>query len=199
MVPLDMSELATRALDMAAMLAVALGSRLIVFSAVGTQEHDALQGYATSEHIALDEAADAYLTRAVRSVPADIDTYCPGYREAGTEERKAFWVTFLSALAKHESTWRPDVAGGGGAWFGLLQISPRTAQGYGCRAQSPEALKDGGNNLSCAIRIMAVTVPRDGVISAGMNGVAADWGPFHQTEKRADIQSRTRNSAVCRG
>jgi hypothetical protein len=135
----------------------------------------------------------------VETVPADIDTYCPGYREAGAEERKAFWVTFLSALAKHESTWRPDVAGGGGAWFGLLQISPRTAQGYGCRAQSPEALKDGGNNLSCAIRIMAVTVPRDGVISAGMNGVAADWGPFHQTDKRADIQSRTRNSAVCRG
>ena len=74
MVPLDMSELATRALDTAAMLAVALGSRLIVFSAVGTQERDALQRYATSEHMALDEAADAYLNRAITSVPADIDT-----------------------------------------------------------------------------------------------------------------------------
>ena len=74
MVPLDMSELATRAIDVAAMLAVALGSRLIVFSALGSQERDALKGYAASEHMALDEAADAYLTRAITSVPADVDT-----------------------------------------------------------------------------------------------------------------------------
>ena len=74
MVPLDMSELATRAIDVAAMLAVALGSRLIVFSALGSQERDALKGYAASEHMALDEAADAYLARAITSVPADVDT-----------------------------------------------------------------------------------------------------------------------------
>ncbi len=74
MVPLDMSELATRAIDTASMLAVALGSRLIVFSALGTAEHEALQRFATSEHIALDEAADAYLTRAITSVPAEVDT-----------------------------------------------------------------------------------------------------------------------------
>jgi nucleotide-binding universal stress UspA family protein len=69
-----MSELAKRALDAAAMLADALGSRLIVFSAVGTQERDALHGYAVSEHISLDEAADAYLARAIASIPADIAT-----------------------------------------------------------------------------------------------------------------------------
>jgi nucleotide-binding universal stress UspA family protein len=74
MVPLDMSELATRAIDTAAMLAVALGSRLVVFSAVGSQEREALQGFAASEHMALDEAADAYLTRAITSVPAEVDT-----------------------------------------------------------------------------------------------------------------------------
>ena len=144
-------------------------------------------------------ALDAQGAPLVRTVPADIDVYCPGYREAGPEERKAFWVTFLSALAKHESTWRPDASGGGGAWHGLLQISPKTARGYGCQARSAEALKDGGANLSCGIRIMAVTVPRDGVISAGMGGVAADWGPFRQPSKRADIQARTRSAAVCRG
>jgi len=74
LVPLDMSELATRALDTAVMLATALGSRLIVFSSVGTQERDALQGYAASEHLRLDEAADAYLARVIASVPADIST-----------------------------------------------------------------------------------------------------------------------------
>lgn len=132
-------------------------------------------------------------------VPDDIDTYCPAYRAAGPEQRKAFWVGLLSALAKHESTWRPDASGGGGRWHGLLQISPRTAQGYGCRAKTAEELKKGSDNLSCALRIMAVSVPRDGVISEGMGGVAADWGPFHQRRKREDIQAFTRSQDYCRG
>ena len=135
----------------------------------------------------------------VETVPADIRTYCPGYAAAAPEDRKAFWVTFLSALAKHESTWRPEAAGGGGAWLGLLQISPATARGYGCRATDSAALRDGAANLSCAIRIMAVTVPRDGVISAGNGGVAADWAPFRDPAKMADIQTTTRRAQVCRG
>ncbi|MBT8426216.1 MAG: ABC transporter permease, partial [Silicimonas sp.] len=72
------------------------------------------------------------------------------------------------------------------------------ARGYGCVAQNAGDLRDGALNLSCGIRIMAVTVPRDGVISAGMRGVAADWGPFHQASKRSDIQAMTRQSAACR-
>ena len=74
LVPLDMSELAARAIDTAAMLAVALGSRLVVFSALGAQEHDALQRFAASEHMALDDATNAYLTRAVSAVPAEVET-----------------------------------------------------------------------------------------------------------------------------
>ena len=130
-------------------------------------------------------------------VPADIDNYCPAYATATEAERKAFWVALLSALSKHESTWRQDVSGGEGRWHGLLQISPGTARGYGCNAQSAAALKDGAANLSCAIRIMAETVPRDGVISEGMRGVAADWGPFHQSRKRLDIQQRTKAQPFC--
>ena len=144
-------------------------------------------------------ALDRHGAALVHTVPADIDTYCPGYRTGGPEARKAFWVNFLSALAEHESTWRPDAAGGGGQWLGLLQISPQTARGYGCKAQSAAALKDGEQNLSCAIRIMSVTVPRDGVISQNMRGVAADWGPFRQPGKRSAIQSATRAPAYCRG
>ena len=45
---------------------------------------------------------------------------------------------------------------------------------------------------------MAETIPRDGVISAGMRGAAADWGPFHQQSKREDIQNDTRSLEVCR-
>ena len=142
-------------------------------------------------------ALDTHGAALPATIPADIDNYCPGYRTADREERKAFWVALLSALSRHESTWRPDVSGGGGRWHGLLQISPATARGYGCQAQTAAELKVGAANLACGLRIMSVTVPRDGVISAGMRGVAADWGPFHQSRKREDIKARTRAQPFC--
>ena len=135
----------------------------------------------------------------VDTVPADATEWCPAFPEASRTQRKAFWVGLLSSLAKHESTWREDVSGGAGRWHGLLQISPATARGYGCAATSAEALKDGPANLSCAVRIMGVTVPRDGVISAGGGGVAADWGPFVQEAKREEMRAFTRAQPYCRG
>jgi len=89
--------------------------------------------------------------------------------------------------------------GGGGRWFGLVQIAPATARGYGCAASSGSMLKDGKANLSCAIRIMARTVSRDGVVSAGMRGVAADWGPFHSSAKRADMRAWVSTQPYCKG
>jgi hypothetical protein len=115
------------------------------------------------------------------------------------EGRKAFWTGLLSTLAKHESTWRQAAVGGGGRWFGLVQIAPSTARLYGCAAGSGSALKDGSANLSCAVRIMNKTVARDGVISAGMRGVAADWGPFHSRTKREDMISWMRQQNYCQG
>ena len=131
-------------------------------------------------------------------VPADIEAWCPAYAAAPESQRKLFWAGLISALAKHESTWRPEAVGGGGRWFGLVQIAPATARGYGCAARSGAALKDGAANLRCAIRIMARTVPRDGVVSRGMRGVAADWGPFHSSRKREDMRAWMRAQPYCR-
>ncbi|MEP1614446.1 MAG: transglycosylase SLT domain-containing protein [Roseobacter sp.] len=136
----------------------------------------------------------------VEMVPADIDTWCPAYEGADVAGRQAFWVGFMSALAKHESTYRPEVVSSNGKWFGLLQISPATARGYGCRAGSGTALKVGGENLSCAIRIMSVTVPRDGVVYANdgrWRGVAADWGPLRVASKRQDISGWLNAQPFC--
>ncbi|MEM9756900.1 MAG: transglycosylase SLT domain-containing protein, partial [Pseudomonadota bacterium] len=120
----------------------------------------------------------------VDTVPGDIDAWCPAYRTADPAGRAAFWAGLVSTLAFYESTHDPRAVGGGGRWFGLVQISPATARGYGCVATSGNALLDGPANLQCGLRIMAETVPRDGVIARGMQGVAADWGPFHSTTKR---------------
>jgi len=144
-------------------------------------------------------ALDSHGAPLVSMTPDDIADYCPAYPDASDADRAAFWAGLLSALSYHESTWREGAVGGGGRWYGLTQILPGTARGYGCEAQSGTALKNGEKNLSCAVRIMAVTVPRDGVVSHGMAGVAADWGPFHSRSKREDIRAWTSAQPFCQG
>jgi len=138
----------------------------------------------------------------IETVPADIGQWCPSYSEPvdfdGDIKRAAFWIGLMSAMAKHESTYNPQAVGGGGRWFGLLQISPETAKAYDCAATTGAALQNGPANLRCAVRIMAQTVPRDGVVDAGGRGVAADWGPFHSAAKRADMMAWTSAQDYCR-
>ncbi len=137
----------------------------------------------------------------VRTVPRDVAQWCPAYPDASDAQRRAFWVGFMSALAKHESTYRADAVGGGGLWYGLLQILPATARGYRCYVGQGEALKNGAANLSCAVRIMAVTVPRDQVIAAKdrrWRGVAADWGPMRSASKRRDMATWLQRQSYCK-
>jgi len=134
----------------------------------------------------------------VNMVPKDIDAWCPAYPEQDQNGRAAFWTGLLSAMVKHESTYNEQAVGGSGQWFGLAQISPATAKHYGCGATTGEALKNDLTNLNCAIRIMATTVPRDGVVAADGKGVAADWGPFHNAAKRADMRDWVSSQAYCR-
>lgn len=134
-------------------------------------------------------------------VPADIADWCPAYPENGPEKRAAFWTGFISALVKHESTYKPRAVGGGGKWYGLTQILPATARGYKCRVGTGEALKHGPSNLSCAVRIMAFTVNRDGVVArknGRLAGVSADWGPMHSRKKRTDMAAYTKRQKYCR-
>ena len=137
----------------------------------------------------------------VDMVPRDIANWCPKYPQASEAERRAFWVGFMSALAKHESTYKPWAVGGGGRWYGLLQILPSTARGYKCNARTGEGLMNGAANLSCAVRIMARTVPRDGVIHGYKGrkgqGVTADWGPMHSQSKRTDMASWLKRQTYC--
>ncbi len=134
-------------------------------------------------------------------VPRDINDWCPKYPFANDAERRAFWVGFMSALSKHESTYKARAVGGGGLWYGLLQILPATARGYNCNVGTGEALKNGAANLSCAVRIMATTVPRDGVIHGYKGrrgqGVTADWGPMHSPAKRRDMANWLKRQTYC--
>ncbi|KMW56440.1 hypothetical protein AIOL_001394 [Candidatus Rhodobacter oscarellae] len=126
-------------------------------------------------------------------VPSDIAEWCPGYEGASVEARQAFWAGLFSALAKHESTWNPAAVGGGGRWFGLVQIAPATARFHGCAVTSGQALLDGEANLRCAVRIAARQVPKRGSVTRGMR----DWGPFHSASKRAEMSAWTRAQPYC--
>jgi hypothetical protein len=136
----------------------------------------------------------------VDTVPQDIAVFCPGYEGADDEERKAFWTALFSGLAGYESTWRPDAAGAGGRYRGLLQIWPTSARFYGCDLSHPNGLYDGPTNLRCAARIAAQAVERDQVVVGGpgnWGGVAADWPPMRDARKRADIAGFTRALPAC--
>lgn len=128
----------------------------------------------------------------VGTVPKDIEQYCPGYAEADTDERAAFWAGLFSAIAKYESTWNPKAIGGGGLYHGLLQILPATARSAGCDANS---LLDGSANLSCAVKIADRRVPKS---NGTVHSITADWGPMHWSDKRAEMASWTRTQEYCR-
>jgi Transglycosylase SLT domain len=131
-------------------------------------------------------------------IPADIQTWCPGYQDASVEERRAFWTGLLSAVAKYESTWNENASGGGGRWIGLMQISPRSAANYGCNATSVGALKDGEANLQCAVEIMSTQVAKDGLVAGGGNrGIGRDWAPLRSSEKRAAMAAWTSQQPYC--
>ncbi len=135
------------------------------------------------------------------TVPADIKAFCPAYASAPAADRRAFWAGFLSALAKHESTWNPKAKGGGGKWIGLMQIAPQTARANGCDLPADTGLTDGAANLACAVRIAARQVGRDGAIvsdgSGDWRGAARDWAPLRSSQKRADVADWTRKQSYC--
>jgi len=133
-------------------------------------------------------------------MPRDIEAWCPGYAQATEAQRRAFWVGMMSALSWHESRHLPHVVGGSNQWFGLMQIYPPTARGYECRARSGSDLRDPTENLSCATRIMAVTVERDEAVAlhdGRWRGVAADWGPMVSRTKRNEMIAWTRTQNYC--
>jgi len=148
------------------------------------------------------EALNGHGRPLLELVPRDMGDWCPAYADAGLDQRAAFWNGFLSALAKHESTWKPRAVGGGGKWYGLTQILPATARGYKCRVGTGEALKNGSANLSCAVRIMTFTVQRDNAVARKANGrlggVAADWGPMVNAKKRKEMAGWLRGQQYCR-
>lgn len=142
-------------------------------------------------------SVEKYDSKLAAQVPDDIKTWCPGYETASMDDRRAFWVGVMSAVAKYESGYNAKAAGAG-RYFGLMQISTQTARAYRCEANTGKELKSGAANLDCAVKIIARQVGRDGMVSGkGNRGVARDWGPMSKAKVRADIAAWTGKQAYC--
>jgi hypothetical protein len=154
---------------------------------------------------------DAHGQGLLANVPSDVGAYCPRYAQANSEDRRAFWVGLMSALARFESDFDPsvtftepdviDAQGNRVISRGLLQISQESANGYGCGIADAQQLHDPATNLACAARIMNRLVTRDGVtgtISSPWRGMAAYWSPFRRPDRRADMQQWTAAQTYCR-
>ncbi len=142
-------------------------------------------------------AAIAAESEMLDTVPEDIEAWCPAYAAAGIDQRAAFWAGLVSVLAWYESTHNPRAIGGGGRWFGLVQIAPATARHRGCAVGSGLALLDPEANLRCGVRIMAQNVVRDGVVARDLRGVAAEWGPFYSPPRRAAMRDWVSSQDYC--
>ncbi|MDQ2067577.1 transglycosylase SLT domain-containing protein [Xinfangfangia sp. CPCC 101601] len=152
------------------------------------------QSWTAAAFVAVAEKDDILANR----VPGDINTWCPGYKNATLNERRAFWVGLMSAVAKKESSHNPAASGGGGRYIGLMQISPATARGNGCDAASTAALKDGSENLECAVEVFSRDVARDGLVAGGGNrGIGRQWGPFRKSDARATMAAWTAKQPYC--
>jgi hypothetical protein len=133
-------------------------------------------------------------------LPQDISQWCPAYARGDETHRAAFWSGVLSALSRYESNHDPRAVGGGGLYYGLLQIMPSTARQYGCDARTGEDLRDARENLECAVRISAENVIRDGAVARDGDrnaGLARDWGPMTVDSRASEMAAWIREQEYC--
>jgi hypothetical protein len=117
--------------------------------------------------------------------PTDVGDFCPQYASFDESQRRAFWASLLTAIAKSESRFDPLAL----LWegpndpeysIGLLQISPSNKRAYQCDFEVEADLVDPKHNLSCGVAILTKLVQRSHVIggansSTGHSGAAKYW------------------------
>lgn len=131
------------------------------------------QGYDNPKQLKsfTEEALQKHGHDLLKTVPDDIEMYCPAYVDATRWERMQFWARFISSLSYFESNHKNQ------AWYqerfndakgrpvisrGLLQISIESGNGYQCGLTNPQQLHDPKTNISCGVRILNRWVGREG-------------------------------------
>jgi hypothetical protein len=147
----------------------------------------------------------------LKSLPEDIQNYCPAYPNLNNRGRGDFWVQLISKLAYFESSYNThetyrerflDNDGKNVISRGLLQLSIESANGnYDCGLRNANELHDPKTNLECTVRIFNTLISKYGVIRKKANnqwfGVSRYWSPF-RNERNDKMVEYTRSLALCR-
>lgn len=171
------------------------------------------------------KAVDELGSGLIAASPSDVAGFCPAYDTLGEEGKRAFWVSLISAMARPESNFNPDVSfneydnctypgckddfttqdGRKVVSRGLLQLSQESANGYhrfGCAIaiEDEETLHDPETNLRCGVVILARWVSADSVIAketSPYRGGARYWSVLRRPGKITGIQKFTANTSYC--
>lgn len=171
---------------------------LFGYPAAGWDERPEGRQWTTLAHQAIDTLAP----QLVSVVPADIDAFCPGYRNASPANRRAFYVALLAEVARYESNFDPSVRytesfkdsqGRPVVSRGLLQISQESANGYGCAIATADQLQDPATNIQCGVRILDRWIRQDqlvtGYVSGSWRGASRYWAVLRDRNKLVDMQA----------
>lgn len=155
-------------------------------------------------------AIERYGQKMLDASPSDVASYCPRFPTMGREQKIAFWVHIISAIAEKESNFDPTMSytetfvntkGERVVSRGLLQLSLESANLYGCGFATEHDLENPSENLACGVKILNHWVSRESVISSDdesrWHGAARYWGVLRTSGTRDHISSSTSELPMC--
>jgi len=116
------------------------------------------------------------------NVPANIEKYCANYASLNREKRKKFWTYLISAISHFESGMNPndsylepfkDSKGRSIVSRGIMALSWRSANAYGCGFRSSDEVDNTEKSLTCTVKMMESLVRRDSNFTQGSTGRTA--------------------------
>lgn len=157
---------------------------------------------------ALDEVGVRLLTTQL----GDSAEFCPNYDNLSSSDKRAFWVYFLSAIAKRESNLNPkltytesfnDSTKTKVRSRGLLQLSYESSKLYGCGFTTRKEIYVAEKNLRCGIKILDHWITIDGAIAGKTKnktwrGAARYWSVLRKPRAKAWIKKQTSTLDFCK-
>jgi hypothetical protein len=115
---------------------------------------------------------------------ADVEVFCPGYREASARQREICWLRLVGGVVEFESSFKPDekpfYEGHGVYSVGLLALSTGECK----NAMTTRELMDPVKNLICGVNRMAMLIARGRAIdSPEHKGACAYWSTLRPPHK----------------
>jgi hypothetical protein len=139
--------------------------------------------------------------------------FCANFDSLTRDDRKAFYLMMISAMARYESSFKTesqykesfkDENGENIISRGLLQISKGSSRYYDCGITDAQMLHDPKMNLECGVRILNKWIVKDECLACRENekwlGGARYWAVLRNTRESFNkIKNKTKSINICKG